>query len=78
MGCDLPLSQRRVYTLWLIPTRAFGRRVESAAHFNFMMIEATGVVGVHFPGYMRYAVCADIAAVATEIDAAFEQAKVSY
>ena len=22
-----------------------------------MMIEATGVVGVHFPGYMRYAVC---------------------
>src|SRR5215510_4207994 len=29
------------YTLWLIPTRAFGRRVESAAHFNFMMIEAT-------------------------------------
>jgi len=66
------------YTLWLIPTRAFGRRVESAAHFNFMMIEATGVVGVHFPGYMRYAVCADVAAVATEIEAAFEQAKVSY
>jgi hypothetical protein len=27
---------------------------------------------------MRYAVCADIAAVATEIEAAFEQAKVSY
>jgi hypothetical protein len=43
-----------------------------------MMIEATGVVGVHFPGYMRYAVCADVAAVASEIDAAFEQAKVSY
>ena len=63
------------YTLWLIPTRAFGRRVESAEHFNFMMIEATGVVGVHFPGYMRYAVCADVAAVATEIDAAFEQAR---
>jgi LL-diaminopimelate aminotransferase len=66
------------YTLWLIPTRAFGRRVESAEHFNFLMIEATGVVGVHFPGYMRYAVCADVAAVATEIEAAFEQAKVSY
>jgi hypothetical protein len=66
------------YTLWLIPTRAFGRRVESAEHFNFMMIEATGVVGVHFPGYMRYAVCADIAAVATEIEAAFKQAQVSY
>ena len=26
-----------------------------------MMIEETGVVGVHFPGYVRYAVCADIA-----------------
>ncbi len=66
------------YTLWLIPARAFGKRVESAEHFNFMMIEATGVVGVHFPGYMRYAVCADIAAVATEIEAAFKQAQVSY
>lgn len=66
------------YTLWTIPTRAFGKRVESAEHFNFMMIEETGVVGVHFPGYMRYAVCADIAAVATEIDAAFQKARVSY
>src|SRR5262245_10749469 len=66
------------YTLWLIPARAFGKRVESAEHFNFMMIEETGVVGVHFPGYVRYAVCADIAAVATEIEAAFAQAKVSY
>jgi aspartate/methionine/tyrosine aminotransferase len=66
------------YTLWLIPTRAFGTRVESAKHFNFMMIEETGVVGVHFPGYMRYAVCADIAAVATEIEVAFKQAQVSY
>jgi aspartate/methionine/tyrosine aminotransferase len=66
------------YTLWLIPARAFGRRVESAEHFNFMMIEETGVVGVHFPGYMRYAVCADIAAVATEIEEAFKQAQVSY
>ena len=25
-----------------------------------MMIEETGVVGVHFPGYLRYAVCGDI------------------
>ena len=66
------------FTLWLIPTRAFGTRVESAEHFNFMMIEATGVVGVHFPGYMRYAVCADIEAVAREIEEAFKQAQVSY
>jgi aspartate/methionine/tyrosine aminotransferase len=66
------------YTLWLIPTRAFGTAVESAAQFNFMMIEETGVVGVHFPGYMRYAVCADTAAVAREITAAFKKAAVSY
>jgi aspartate/methionine/tyrosine aminotransferase len=66
------------YTLWLIPTRAFGTRVESAEHFNFMMIEKTGVVGVHFPGYMRYAVCADIAAVAQDIEEAFKKAQVSY
>jgi hypothetical protein len=43
-----------------------------------MMIEATGVVGVHFPGYLRYAVCADIAALATEIEEAFKKAEVSY
>jgi len=66
------------YTLWLIPTRAFGKQVESAAHFNFLMIEETGVVGVHFPGYMRYAVCADVEAVASEIAAAFQKAQVTY
>ena len=66
------------FTLWLIPTHAFGKRIESAEHFNFMMIEETGVVGVHFPGYIRYAVCADIAALAKEIAAAFRQAQVSY
>jgi len=66
------------YTLWMIPSRAFGTRVESAEHFNFMMIEHTGVVGVHFPGYLRYAVCADVAAVAQEIEEAFAKAKVSY
>ena len=66
------------FTLWLIPTYAFGQRIESAEHFNFMMIEETGLVGVHFPGYMRYAVCADIAASVHEIEAALQKAKVSY
>jgi aspartate/methionine/tyrosine aminotransferase len=66
------------FTLWLIPTRAFGKRVESAEHFNFLMIERAGVVGVHFPGYVRYAVCADVDALANEIEAAFKQAEVSY
>jgi aspartate/methionine/tyrosine aminotransferase len=66
------------FTLWLIPSHAFGKRIESAEHFNFLMIEQTGVVGVHFPGYVRYAVCADIQAMAKEIDEAFRQAEISY
>ena len=66
------------FTLWMAPTRAFGRRIESAEHFNFMMIEETGVAGVHFPGYVRYAVCGDVEAMAEDIDAAFTRTQVSY
>ena len=66
------------FTLWMVPDHAFGRRVESAEHFNFMMIEETGVVGVHFPGYVRYAVCGDVDAMAEGIEAAFARAQVSY
>lgn len=66
------------FTLWLVPSRAFGQKIESAEHFNFLMIERTGMVGVHFPGYVRYAVCADIDAMAKEIEEAFMQAEVSY
>ena len=66
------------FTLWLVPSRAFGQRVESAEHFNFLMIDETGVVGVHFPGYVRYAVCADVEAMGDDIAAAFAKAGVSY
>jgi LL-diaminopimelate aminotransferase len=74
------------FTLWMVPTHAFQQRIENAEHFNFMMIEETGVVGVHFPsagsgqapGYVRYAVCGDIEAMAGDIDMAFRKAKVSY
>ena len=66
------------FTLWLVPTRAFGKRIESAEHFNFMMIEETGLVGVHFPGYVRYAVCGDVEAMAGGIAQAFDRADVSY
>ncbi|HXH08872.1 MAG TPA: aminotransferase class I/II-fold pyridoxal phosphate-dependent enzyme [Alphaproteobacteria bacterium] len=66
------------FTLWLIPTRALGRSIESAEHFNMLMIEETGVVGVHFPGYLRYAVCADIDAMAPAIEEAFAKAQVAY
>jgi aspartate/methionine/tyrosine aminotransferase len=66
------------FTLWLIPSRAFGKKIESAEHFNFLMIEHAGLVGVHFPGYVRYAVCADIDAMAKEIEETFMRAEVSY
>ena len=66
------------YTLWETPTRAFGRPVESAEAFNFVMIEETGVVGVHFASYLRYAVCADVAVMSADLEAAFRKAKVSY
>ncbi len=66
------------FTLWRGPCRAFGTRIESAAHFNFLMIEETGVVGVHFPGYIRYAVCGDVEAMAGDLDRAFNKAQVSY
>lgn len=66
------------FTLWQVPSHAFGTRIESAAHFNLLMIEETGVVGVHFPGYIRYAVCGDIAAMAGDLARAFKKAQVSY
>ena len=67
------------FTLWKTPTRAFGIEIESAQHFNFLMIERTGVIGVHFePIYIRYAVCEDVESISDVIDAAFEQAEVAY
>ena len=66
------------FTLWLVPRKAFGVSVESAEHFNSMMIETTGVVGVPFPGYVRYAVVGDIEAMSDDIDNAFRTAQVSY
>lgn len=66
------------YTLWETPSRAFGRRIESAADFNFTIIERTGVVGVHFGDYLRYAVCADVAAMREPLSEAFRAAEVAY
>ena len=66
------------FTLWKVPKTAFGEAVQDAQHFNFMMIERTGVVGVHFHPYIRYAVCSDIEAMLHDINAAFCKAKVIY
>ena len=66
------------YTLWETPDRAFGKQISSSDEFNFLMIEKTGVVGVHFSNYLRYAVCADIDAMREDLEVAFTNAEVAY
>lgn len=66
------------FTLWHVPKKAFGVEIKDAKHFNFLMIEKTGVVGVHFHPYIRYAVCSDVQAMADEIASAFKKAEISY
>jgi LL-diaminopimelate aminotransferase len=66
------------FTLWETPTMAFGEKVHGAMNFNNMMIQKTGVVGVHFPPFIRYAVCGDVEASSEKISAAFKEACVQY
>ena len=70
--------QAGFFTLWETPTQAFGQAMGSAEEFNFAMIDKAGVVGVHFLGFVRYAVCADVAAMEADLRAAFQSAKVGY
>lgn len=74
--------QAGFFSFWHVPRKAFGVEIDSAKHFNWLMIERTGLVGVHFDGpglgYIRYAVVADIDSMITEIDQAFESAEVEY
>jgi aspartate/methionine/tyrosine aminotransferase len=66
------------FTLWKRPDRAFGEEIKDAEHFNYLMIEKTGVVGVHFEPYIRYSVTGDIEAMAGVIEDAFVKSKVGY
>jgi len=68
------------FTLWKVPKRAFGADLSTDARvmglprheaFNRLVIDETGIVGVHFEGpafggraepLVRYAVCADVLA----------------
>ena len=80
-GCGMKLAiepRAGFYTLWESPTRAFGKAMSGAEEFNFTMIEKTGVVGVHFANYLRYAVCADVDEMRDDLEAAFRSAEVSY
>jgi len=65
-------------TLWKRPDKAFGQEIKDAEHFNFLMIEKTGVVGIHFEPYIRYAVTGDIEAMSGAIECAFAKANISY
>jgi len=66
------------FTLWMTPKTAFGETIQDAEHFNNIMIEKTGVVGVPFGSYIRYAVTSDIKAMEKKIVAAFKKAHISY
>ena len=69
------------FTLWKVPKTAFEQKITSAEHFNFLMIEKTGIVGVHFkPDYIRYAVVAPVKSSEYKdaIHNGFREAKVSY
>lgn len=80
-GCGMELAVSPgagFFTLWKRPNEAFGERILDAEHFNFLMIEKTGVIGVHFEPYIRYAVCGDVEAMAEDIEEGFRKAAVSY
>jgi LL-diaminopimelate aminotransferase len=66
------------FTLWRRPDRAFGQTIKDAEHFNYLMIEKTGVVGVHFEPYIRYSVTGDIEAMSGVLEKAFAAAKIGY
>jgi len=66
------------FTLWQTPNSAFGQQIRTAREFNFLMIEKTGLVGVHFDPFTRYAVTGDIESMTEPIEEAFSKAKVSY
>ncbi len=84
-ACD---TSAGFFTLWKVPTKVFGvvlsedsRTKDTPAHeaFNRLVIEETGIVGVHFEGpgadgkgepLIRYAVCDDV--LAAEFQERFE------
>jgi aspartate/methionine/tyrosine aminotransferase len=59
------------FSLWHAPEEAFGRKVKDAAEFNALMIANTGIVGVPFGPYIRYAVVGDVEAMLPGLEAGF-------
>lgn len=82
-GCGMKIAVEPgagFFTLWIAPKRAFGRCIADAEDFNTIMIQNTGIVGVPFERYIRYAVTGpvDLPEWIAAISCGFEKAKVSY
>ncbi len=73
-----PLKDRLAFKGGTALKKCYFEDYRFSEDLDFTMIEETGVVGVHFPGYLRYAVCGDVEAMAGGIDMAFSKAQVSY
>jgi len=72
--------QGTFFNIWLTPKRAFGINIESTEHFNNLLIEKGGLVGVPFDPYWRGAVVEDILQpnFMKAIESTFSIAKVEY
>lgn len=68
------------FSLWETPREVFGQAVKGAEHFNRLMIQRTGIVGVHFPPYMRYSTCAPMEDpdFIRAVEEGFQRARISY
>jgi hypothetical protein len=73
------VPQAGFFTLWQCPKRAFGENIGSAEQFNNLMFERTGILGVPFEPYIRYAVCAtDVQSLADHINKGLNAAQIKY
>lgn len=59
------------FSLWHTPQEAFGQQIKDAAVFNALMIAKTGIVGVPFGSYIRYAVVGDVEAMLPGLEDGF-------
>ena len=66
------------FSLWITPVTAFNQSIENAEQFNDLMIKNTGIVGVPFGRYIRYAVTSPIQEWKDHISASFKKAEVGY
>lgn len=78
-GMQLAVKPRATFfTLWKRPKKAFGEIIKSADDFYEMMLFKTGIVGVPFDPYMRYAVTSPVEKWEKPLRDGFKKAKVSY